>query len=309
MKLPKRIDLLLFVIALVFLSFMAGAAAVHFDNLVGFKLKSAFDGFTVWSEQRKAERIEQIEMDREKNTTVKVTTLKNKVGTYQGYTLYSLYNEQRARLVDMGGRQVHEWYKPFNEAFPAHEHVSKPKGRIYWAALKLFPNGDLLAQYHGAIDTPYGYGLVKLDKDSKVIWTYASNTHHEFDVASNGNIYGISQKWYKEPIPDFSDIVSPPAFLDSVFVLTPEGKEIKKVDLIDAFRGTPYQKLLYMSSTVWKLQGDYFHTNSIHVLREGVPYKIPGVKPGMVLLSIRNPSLLSILDLDTKRVVWAAKGD
>jgi hypothetical protein len=37
---------------------------------------------------------------------------------------------------------------------------------------RLLPNGDLLAIYAAAGDTPWGYGMVKMDRDSKVIWSY-----------------------------------------------------------------------------------------------------------------------------------------
>jgi outer membrane protein assembly factor BamB len=285
-----------------------GAATLHFENPIGFKLKNAFDGISVWREQALAERIELEEMQREKNSALEVSLVRRSQGAYEGYTLYTLYNEQKAHLLNMDGTKIHEWNKPFEDVFPEPKHVTKPKGRIYWADAKLFPNGDLLVQYHGAIDTPYGYGMAKLDKNSKVIWSYASNTHHEFDIDKNGNIYGLTQKWYKEPIPDYSDIISPPALLDSIFVLNAEGKELQKFDLIDAFRGTPYQELLRIDSIAWKIQGDYFHTNSIRVLKEHVDYTIPGVKAGQVLVSIRNPGIICIIDLETKRVVWATKG-
>src|SRR3546814_18741294 len=58
----------------------------------------------------------------------------------------------------------------------------------------VFPNGDLLALYVGVGDSPWGYGLVKMDKDSNVIWKYLAHTHHDFDVAPDGSIYVLTHE-------------------------------------------------------------------------------------------------------------------
>ena len=47
----------------------------------------------------------------------------------------------------------------------------------------VFPNGDLLAIYEAPGHWPYAYGLVKLDKDSKVLWRYADLANHDLEVA------------------------------------------------------------------------------------------------------------------------------
>lgn len=287
--------------------FLAGGLSVHLDTAVGREIKKAFDGLAEWQKLAEVERAEMQEIEKQKDSKIVVTLLYHKEGAHTGFTLFNTSDEQTARLIDMSGNIVHQWHKPFNESFPKPDHVTRPKGRINWSDTWLFPNGDLIAQYNGALDTPYGYGQVKMDKDSKLIWNYSTNSHHSFDVDEQGRIYGLSQKWYKEPIPDFP-FYKPPALLDSVYVLTPDGKELYTVDLIDAFRDTPYKELLNIRDNVFRAVGDYMHSNSIMIVRPGDAKNIPGVKPGMVLVSLRNPDLICIIDLEKKRVVWATKG-
>jgi hypothetical protein len=66
--------------------------------------------------------------------------------------------------------------------------------------------------------------------------------------------------------------------------------------------GAPSQEQIMVSS------GDVLHTNSVHVLRREQAGKFPLFKAGQVLLSLRSPSLLAVLDLQKRSIVWAARG-
>jgi len=113
-----------------------------------------------------------------------------------GFTLYTMTDGARATLLDMRGTVVHRWELPFSRALTHAPHVEEPlpDEHIYWFNCYVYPNGDLLAIYQSDCDTPYGYGLVKLDKDSKLLWAYAGHAHHDLDVDVDGKIYTLSQK-------------------------------------------------------------------------------------------------------------------
>ncbi len=52
---------------------------------------------------------------------------------------------------------------------------------------------------------------------------------------------------------------------------------------------------------------DVLHTNGVRVLSRETP-RLPLFQAGRVMLSMRTPSLIALLDLDKKAVVWAARG-
>src|SRR5262249_7472988 len=54
--------------------------------------------------------------------------------------------------------------------------------------------------------------------------------------------------------------------------------------------------------------GDILHTNSVRVLSRALAAKFPQFKPGQVLLSLRTPGVLAVLDVRTRSIVWAARG-
>jgi hypothetical protein len=54
--------------------------------------------------------------------------------------------------------------------------------------------------------------------------------------------------------------------------------------------------------------GDILHTNSVRVLPKRLAAQFPLFKPGQILISLRSPNVVAVVDPQTRRVVWAAKG-
>lgn len=108
-----------------------------------------------------------------------------------GYTLYTSGHTPSAFLIDMDGKVVHEWHLPYSAVHHAGAAVKRPlpDDRVFFFRAVMLPNGDLLAVYDGAGDTPYGYGLVKMDAQSNVLWSYLENVHHDVDVAPDGDLH------------------------------------------------------------------------------------------------------------------------
>ena len=70
----------------------------------------------------------------------------------------------------MDGRPVHIWGPLFSAVWdPSAVRRLQPDTHVYVEKTVLYPNGDLLAVYVAVGDTPWGYGLVKMDKDLRVL--------------------------------------------------------------------------------------------------------------------------------------------
>lgn len=226
-----------------------------------------------------------------------------------GLTLYTSGHAQKAFLMDMEGRVVHEWSLPFSQVWDPSSPISKPRpdAFIYFEKAHVFPNGDLLALYTAIGDTPWGYGLVKMDKDSKIIWKYFGRAHHDFDLDSAGNIYVLTQEILDTDLPGFDELKKP-RIDDFLVELSPDGKEMKKMGLIDALIRSPFgRKLYFVPWAVYNGSGDYLHTNAVQVLKRPVP-GIPQSRAGQVLVSFREISTVALVDLDSQRLVWAVEG-
>jgi hypothetical protein len=207
----------------------------------------------------------------------------------------------------MTGEVVHQWHLPFRQAWSDIQHVENPveEGRIHWHTVKMFPNGDLLVNYVAIAAKPYGYGLVKMDKDSRVIWRYSDNAHHSFDVGPNGKIYALRHA-YEDRRHEFAKQLRTPMLEDSVVILSESGTELRRIDVLSAFANSKFKN--YLSSFESDKLGDHTHCNAIDVISPAFAEKNGFCTTGDVMLSLRNPSLLAILNLQRQEIVWAARG-
>lgn len=224
-----------------------------------------------------------------------------------GVTLFTSGHEPAAYLISMDGQVLHRWRRPFSRVWNETAAVKEPQpdSHVYMRKAQVFPNGDLLALYEGAGDTPYGYGLVKLDRDSNVIWSYLQSAHHDFDVAPDGRIFVLTQQIEQGPLPSLDHLASP-RLDDFLVILSPEGKELRKIPLLDAVDKSDYRQILFGISSF--ALADALHTNSVHVITEEEARVFPFGKAGQVLISFREPSTIGVLDLDQEKLVWAIKG-
>src|SRR5690606_20439311 len=118
----------------------------------------------------------------------------------------------------------------------------QPDSHVYFRKAMAYPNGDLLVVYEGAGDTPYGYGVVKLNRDSEVIWSYLENAHHDIDIGPDGRIYVLTHAFVDAPLEGFGNLATP-RLDDFLVVLSPEGEELERIPLIQRVAQSPYQHL------------------------------------------------------------------
>lgn len=226
-----------------------------------------------------------------------------------GLTLYSSTHEQRAYLIDMRGRVVHEWALPYSRVWEKGAAVARPQrdALVYLEKARVLPNGDLLALYSAIGDTPWGYGLVKMDRNARVIWKYLGHAHHDFDLDANGNIVVLTHEISQAELPGLKDLRGP-RIDDFIIKLSPDGKEVDKLWIPGAFAQSPFGRRLRFAP--WEARqrtGDYLHANSVRAL-SGPVAGIPESRAGQVLVSLREINTVALFDLDGQRLVWAATG-
>ncbi len=309
---PHRMRAAVLILGVLNIGYLLGAAVMHFQLPTSDFLDKAFGGARGWYERGRstlpvlsshevaaARQREGISVDRADKTA-------------DGFTLYTLTDGSRAVLIDMRGSVVHTWELPFRRAWPDPSHIESPlpDDHVHWFRCHLYPNGDLLAVYQSDGDTPYGYGLVKLNKESKLLWAYANNVHHDVDVGADGTIYTLSHRIVTRA-PAGLEFLDPPYLADSLVVLSPDGRELQTVPIAEAFADSAYALTLTARSKepVGPVrEADPIHANGIRVLNPTLAAKFPLFKPGQVLVSVRSLDTVAVLDRDARRVVWAARG-
>jgi hypothetical protein len=244
--------------------------------------------------------------DGERSDTRAGVTVHDRNLAMDGYTIVIAGNDDAsANLIDMGGRVVHRWTLPLAELRSQFGEDRFPETGIGIRSFHLYPNGDLLVVLHRHQYTPYGVALVKLDKDSRVLWANLEHAHHDVTVGAAGLIYTISHAIREQAIPGLGQIKAP--FLeDFVLVVSADGRTIKRLSTMEAFVDTPFANAIkqLIKSRDWK--GDYFHVNAIEPYDTRNPIAILG--KNQVLISVRNMDALATLDLASGKIAWLLQG-
>jgi hypothetical protein len=312
-------------VGLLSLGYLTGAAVMFFDLPTSSFLRRAFVGGAAWYEQSQTPPPAS-----EERPPITVGKIDKPDKTWDGFTLCLCSGGPRAVLINMRGEVVHEWHAPFKTVWPDPPRLRTPveESQVYFNDGHVYPKGDLLALAEGPVNArnqSEAYGLVKLDRDSNVLWKYSAGCHHAVDVAEDGTIYALTYKFIKEAPPGLGFLPTP-CIVDCVDVISPEGKEVKRIPLLEAIKASPYAALL---STLEKPQlfsdltppdspmpaaqdemrrRDVLHTNAVKVLSRALAPKFPLFKPGQLLISPRHLDAILVLDPDSEKVVWAARG-
>lgn len=304
------------IVCIAFLAFVAGSFVMQVSFAMQVKvlpvepLRRAFQGgLALYDREFAYKDPHQTDFWQPSRSPARGVVRHDAASAQQGLTLYSSAHDHRAYLIDMAGRVVHQWHVPYSRIWDKTAKVKKPRPDLFVHIEKahVFANGDLLALYTAIGDTPWGYGLVKVDREGRVLWKYLANTHHDFTFDDAGNIYVLTHEISEAKVPDYDKLISP-RIDDFVVKLSPEGRELRKVWLLGAFAQSRFGGRLHFGP--WQAHtsnGDYLHANSVHVLKAPIP-GVPESRPGQVLVSLREFSTLALFDVETGRMNWAATG-
>ena len=296
-------------VSLLFLAFVSGAAIMHFGLFPMDPLRRAFsgaaalhDGMTAYNDRYNTD------LWADARTGQRGVTRYDPTRAQNGLTLYTSAHEQAAYLMDMKGNVVHRWQMNFSKLWDQSAAVKNPRpdGFIYIEKAHVLPNGDLIALYTAIGDTPWGYGIARLNARSEVVWKYLAHAHHDFEVDAAGNVHVLTQQISETDLKGFAHLPKP-RIDDYLVTLSQDGQEIASTPLMDIFARSHVARRLYFASQESFNNGDYLHANSLDVLQRPVP-GIPGSRAGQVLVSFREVSTVALVDEERQEIVWAQSG-
>jgi hypothetical protein len=96
------------------------------------------------------------------------TTLHDAERAFRGWNIFNIDGEPIAHLMDMDGRILHSWSLAGDG----------------WHHTELAPQGELLVIVQDS-------RLMKLDWNSKVLWSQSGLFHHDVTRDAHGNVYGL----------------------------------------------------------------------------------------------------------------------
>ena len=182
---PRRkwLSFCLAIAGMTFLGYMLGAAVMFFQMPSSDFLSKAFLVRPFLERATPAQR-RRFRSPRPRAASAKSTSRTRRLTVSRSIPALSMsVAGTQAFLVNMRGDVVHHWSIPYSSIWPDPPHVKGPVNdyMVCFFDCHLYPNGDLLVVFQGQEYWVNGYGLAKLDKDSKVIWKYTGNTHHDVE--------------------------------------------------------------------------------------------------------------------------------
>lgn len=199
-------------------------------------------------------------------------------------------------LMDMAGKTLHVWrvtYEAARKKFPGLQAPLKGLGPFTFRRAHLLPGGELLAIYEG-------FGLVKMDRDSNLLWAFPRAAHHDLFVDAAGQIVVLTRR------ARVVERVHPkePTLLDYVSWLSPQGELLRELSLLETFEASDFAGLLQGMPNKW----DIFHSNSIEVLDGRHAGVNPAFAAGNLLISVLYLDAIAVINPGQKKVVWGHKG-
>jgi outer membrane protein assembly factor BamB len=207
-----------------------------------------------------------------------------------GLNFWTSAHDAEAYVMDMQGQVLHTWQLDAEDVW---QDVRVGPLSRYWRRAHLFPNGDLLGVHSGV-------GLVKIDKDSKVLWKRSNGAHHDLWVTED-RIWTLGNTI--RTLPE----LRPEALLDdTILELDSAGNTLSSISVIDAIWNSDYRHVLAFGGQDSSATAvDLLHTNTVEVIGPG--FQDP-LRAGRILVSMRNADTIGLIDPQTKRMVWAMTG-
>ncbi|MGQ0635081.1 MAG: arylsulfotransferase family protein [Planctomycetaceae bacterium] len=222
-----------------------------------------------------------------------------------------------AWLMDRKGNVKHYW------AYDPNIWAHLPNARMAWNAgaypvgAHLYPDGGLLVSFQALNFFPYGVGLARYDRQSKLLWHKVLHSHHWCHVAEDGRIFVPAHRIVRGTVPIGAtagriESRQNAVYQDLILILTAEGDVIDEIPVLEALCRSGWEGLIWH----WKEPEytevvdahDPVHLNDVRVATSEDASRVPGTSPGDVLVSLRNLNAIGILDPKTRQFTRMSAG-
>ncbi len=214
---------------------------------------------------------------------------------WSGLNFFTSGHAPEAVLMDMDGQVLHRWGKSYWEVWPDSDVDRAKTDTHHWRRARILSDGGVLAIVGGL-------GIMRLDRDSNLIWAVHNGAHHDLEVLPDGDILVLTRTAHLLPR------VHPrsPVLEDFIVRLGPDGQEKSRISILEAFERSRNHARIWTGARV--KAGDILHTNSLELLDGRIADRAPEFASGRVLISLRMLDTVAVVDLDSVEVVWAMQG-
>jgi hypothetical protein len=213
-----------------------------------------------------------------------------------------------AKILDMDGRALHEWNVDWFRIWPDASHLpeevvprSRPGAFIHGATV--LGNGDLIFNFSTL-------GMVRLNRDSEVVWRLPYRTHHSLFMDEVGNLWTCgAKKRHEERDPGFP-FRKPPFDEYTLLAVSAQGKILHEWSIPDILRKNNLIGLYEIAWTASDLDpnfcDDRLHLNDVEPFPAAIEEGF--FKRGDVIVSLRNINTVFVFNRETEKIKYISTG-
>ena len=204
-----------------------------------------------------------------------------------------------------------------SDEFPYEVSPASSFGRdIEVVSISRYANGDLLVVFHQETAFPFGAGVARIDRAGHPVWFRRDYSHHWPHIEDDGVALVPGALVGRESI-SFERAGATIAlkcgtnrpYLDAISRIDGKGQLLKRINLLDALRDSPFAHFMLSSSkpSHFTAPCDPLHLNFVHRLGADAGGAW-GLAPGDLVASLRHLSAFAILDGESGRVKRLVRG-
>jgi outer membrane protein assembly factor BamB len=215
-----------------------------------------------------------------------------------------------AWISDRTGKVLHTWEVNLDELWSGLSGVSGDVNRLslYPVGMALGDDGSLIVSFQGRETYPVHIGIIKLDRNGRILWKRFDRSHHWPAMDAGGRIYTPASAARDMKHVGSSRVgikcATGASGVDSIRVLSPEGEPLREMPLLESFVRSGYAGLFYGIRDGCNPT----HLNSVALADPEVAKAIPGAAAGDLLVSLRETSAVALLDGKTAAVKYLVSG-
>lgn len=209
------------------------------------------------------------------------------------------------RLIALDGEIVNRWPINMFDIWENFDYVQPSESRpatewnITLDGAMLLPDGSVVFNL---------LGVIKLDRCGNLKWKVPKMTHHSLEPSIDGGFW-VGGKNYigsKSKHPP----IKTPYEEDTILKISSDGSVVREISILDIFWKNNLLALLFSNNRDFdpNPELDVIHLNDIDELTVGLEDAFPQFNAGDLLVSIREPNMIMVIDPNTEIVKWYQVG-